>query len=136
MGASTGPDWARLPGLACPAAARLLPAAHHLHCAGRASNLHPICPPPPQPTTRPPTHATRYPAAPQIKSVLGFGYGLKPFSPTFDLRAELHERASPYAKAYRHWGPLVLTLDYTRAKAGGGTQRVVDTIVCPSDNAA
>lgn len=66
--------------------------------------------------------------------MLGFGYGLKPFQPTFDLRAELRKRAAPYAKTYRHWGPLVLTLDYTRAASGGGTQRVVSTIVCPTDN--
>lgn len=68
--------------------------------------------------------------------MLGFGYGLKPFSATFDLRAELRTRSAPYAKTYRHWGPLVLTLDYTKAKTGGGTTRVVSTIICPSDNAA
>lgn len=66
--------------------------------------------------------------------MLGFGYGLKPFESTFDLRAELRSRALPYAKTYCHWGPLVLTLDYTKAKSGGGTVRVVNTIICPSDN--
>ena len=67
--------------------------------------------------------------------MLGFGEGFSPGDTAFNMQDDLVERAGPYAATYRHWGPQVLNLDYTRKRPSDGTQqRVVKTLVCPADN--